>query len=243
MLEDGLSYPLNGDNALARIIIGGLLGFGSILIIPAFALMGYLVWVLGGAARGEAEPPAFENWGEMIVDGLKATAVSLIYGIVPFVLIFVSTFIAGSGSTAGGDTASGILSGIGLLGFLVSLLAMFVLYYLIPAALTNMALEDEFGAAFDFDAIKEVIFSADYLIAWLIPFALAAGVQILLSAVTFVLVLSVVGILALPFVILIGPFIQFYVQVAAFYMFGAAFGKVVGIGGADAHDEFETPAA
>ncbi|MBP1986950.1 DUF4013 domain-containing protein [Halolamina salifodinae] len=189
--------------------------------------MGYLVWVLGGAARGEAEPPAFENWGEMIVDGLKATAVSLIYGIIPFVLIIVSIFVAGSGSTTGSDSAAGLLGGVGLLGFLVSLVAMFLLYYLIPAALTNMALENEFSAAFDFGTIKQVIFSGDYLIAWLIPFVLAAGVQILLSAVSLVLVLSVVGILALPLVILIGPFIQFYVQVAAFYMFGVAFGRVV----------------
>ena len=232
MLEEGLSYPLNGDDALGRIVIGGLLGFGSFLIVPAFALLGYLVWVLEGAARGEEEPPAFEDWGDMIVDGLKATGVSLVYGIVPFALMFVSIFVAGSGGTSGNDTVTGILGGVGLLGLLVSFVAMIVLYYLIPAALTNMALEDDFGAAFDFDAIKQVILSGDYLVAWLIPFVLAAGVQILLSAVTFVLILSIVGILALPLVLIVGPFIQFYVQVAAFYMFGVAFGKVVDVPGA-----------
>ncbi|QKY18849.1 DUF4013 domain-containing protein [Halolamina sp. CBA1230] len=226
MLEEGLSYPLEGDSALGRVLIGGLLGFGSFLIIPAFALLGYLVWVLGDAARGEEEPPAFENWGEMIVDGLKATAVGIVYGILPFVLVFVSIVVAGSGGTTGSDTAAGILGSIGLLGLLVSFVAMFVLYYLIPAALTNMALEDSFSAAFDFGTIKQVILTGDYLVAWLIPFVLAAGVQILFSALTLVLVLSVVGILALPLLFLVGPIVQFYVQVAAFYMFGAAFGKV-----------------
>ena len=217
MLEEGLSYPLNGDSALGRIIIGGLLGFGSFLIIPAFALMGYLVWVLGGAARGDEEPPAFENWGEMLVDGLKATAVSLVYGIVPFALVFVSVFTIAGGGAAGSDTAMGLFGSIGLIGILVSILAMFVLYYLIPAALTNMALEDSFEAAFDFGTIKQAVLSADYLIAWLIPFALA----FLVNVVVFVLAITVVGLLLVPF-------LQFYVQVAAFYMFGAAFGKVVG---------------
>ena len=227
MLEEGLSYPLNGDSALGRILIGGLLIIGSVFIIPGIALMGYLVWVLGGAARGEEEPPAFEDWGDMIVDGLKATTVTIVYGILPFLLMFVSLFVAGSGSTTGSDTATGVLGGIGLVGFLVSFVALFVLYYLIPAALTNMALQDSFGAAFDFNTIKKVILTGDYLVAWLIPFLLAAGVQVLTTAVTLVLVISIVGILVLPLVFIVGPFLQFYVQVAAFYMFGAAFGNVV----------------
>jgi len=225
MLEEGLSYPFNGDSALGRIIIGGLLGFGSFLIVPAIALMGYLVWVLDGAARGEEEPPAFENWGDMIVDGLKATAVTIVYGIVPFLLVFLSVFVIAGGSASGSETGMGILGGIGLIGMLVSILAMFVLYYLIPAALTNMALEDSFGAAFDFGTIKQVILTGDYLIAWLIPFVLAA----LMNVVVFLLAITVVGLIVVPF-------IQFYVQVAAFYMFGVAFGKVVDVPGAVTED-------
>ena len=224
MLEEGLSYPIEGDSALGRIVIGGLLGFGSFLIIPVFALMGYLVWVLGGAARGEEEPPAFENWGEMIVDGLKATAVALVYGILPFALVFVSIFVAAGGASIG-DSAGGILGGLGLLGILVSLLAMLVLYYLIPAALTNMALEDSFGAAFDFGTIKQVILTGDYLVAWLIPFVLAA----VMNVVVFALAVTIVGLIVVPF-------LQFYVQVAAFYMFGAAFGKVADVPGAARDD-------
>ncbi|NHX35728.1 MULTISPECIES: DUF4013 domain-containing protein [Halolamina] len=225
MLEEGLSYPFNGDSALGRIIIGGLLGFGSFLIVPAIALMGYLVWVLDGAARGEEEPPDFENWGDMIVDGLKATAVAIVYGIVPFVLVFLSVFVIAGGSASGSETGMGILGGIGLLGMLVSMVAMFVLYYLIPAALTNMALEDSFGAAFDFGTIKQVILTGDYLVAWLIPFVLAA----LMNVVVFLLAITVVGLVVVPF-------IQFYVQVAAFYMFGVAFGKVVDVPGAVTDD-------
>jgi hypothetical protein len=217
MLEEGLSYPLNGDSALGRIVIGGLLGFGSFLIVPAFALFGYLVWVLEGSARGEEEPPTFEDWGDMIVDGLKATGVTFVYGIVPFALVFVSIFvIAGGGAT--GDTAGGILSGIGVLGMLVSFLVMFGLYYIIPAALTNMALEDSFGAAFDLDTIKQAVLSGDYLVAWLIPFVLAA----LMNVAVILLSITVVGLIVVPF-------LQFYVQVAAFYMFGVAFGKVVDV--------------
>lgn len=218
MLEDGLSYPMKGESGLARILIGGLLGVVSILIVPAFALAGYLVWVLAGAARGEPEPPAFEDWGTMIVDGLKATAVTVVYGLVPFFLIFLSIFVFAGGAGSGSDTAAGVLGGLGLLGMLLSFVAMVLLYYLIPAALTNMALEDSFGAAFDFGTIKRAVLSADYLIAWLIPFVIAFVVNVLV----FFLAVTIIGLVFVPFV-------QFYVQVAVFYMFGTAFGKVVGV--------------
>jgi len=218
MLEDGLSYPVNGDGALGRIVIGGLLGLGSFLIFPVFLLMGYLVWVLDGAARGREEPPAFENWGEMLVDGLKATAVSVVYGIAPFAFVFLSIFVIAGSGASGSDTAAGILGGIGVIGILVSILAMFVLYYLIPAALTNMAIEDSFGAAFDFGTIKQAVLSVDYLVAWLIPFLLAA----VMNVIVFGLALTIVGLVVVPF-------LQFYVQVAAFYMFGVAFGKTVDV--------------
>lgn len=218
MLEEGISYPLQGEDAITRIIIGGVLGLLSFLVVPAFALIGYLVWVLAGAARGEEEPPAFADWGTMIVDGLKATAVAIVYGIVPFVLVFVSIFVmAGSGAT-GSDTVAGIFGGLGILGMLVSFVAMFVLYYLVPAALTNMALEGSIGAAFDVDTVKRAVLSTEYLVAWLVPFAIAVVVNV----VVFVLAMTIVGLLFVPF-------IQFYAQVAVFYMFGTAFGTVVGV--------------
>lgn len=233
MFEEGLSYPLSGDDALGRIIIGGLLGFGSFLVIPAFALFGYFVWVLEGAARGREEPPAFEDWGDMLVDGLKATAAAIVYGIVPFVLVFVSVFVIAGGIGSGSDTAAGVLGSIGVLGMLMSLLAMIILYYLVPAALTNMALEGTFGAAFDFGTIKQAVLSVDYLIAWILPFVIALVVNVVVTVLAF----TIIGLVLVPF-------IQFYVQVAVFYMFGTAFGKVVGVeqAGNDGVEGGATPA-
>lgn len=217
MLEDGLSYPLKGDNALGRILIGGLLGMFSVLIIPAFALLGYFVQILAGASRTEPEPPAFENWGRLVGDGLRATLVVIVYGIIPFVLMAFSFGTAMAGAM--GDSGGSVLGSIGALGFLASLLGMFLAYYLIPAALTNMAIEGSIGAAFEFDRLKQVLLSLDYFVAWLLPFVVA----LLANIATFFVVLVTFGLGAL-----LVPFIQFYVQVAVFYMFGRAFGKAIG---------------
>ncbi|AFK19562.1 DUF4013 domain-containing protein [Haloferax mediterranei ATCC 33500] len=194
---------------------------GSFLIIPMFLLFGYLVRVLGATASGDPEPPAFDDWGGMAVDGVKGFVVTLVYGFVPFALIAVSFGIGMGGAGTGNDAAAGILGGIGALGMLVSFVALFVLYYLVPAALTNMAVEGDFGAAFDFSRLKDILLSVDYLVAWLIPFLIAFVAQ----AVTSLLVTVTFG---LGFILV--PTIQFYTNVAVFYMFGRAFGKVTGVG-------------
>ncbi|ELZ87619.1 hypothetical protein C453_04674 [Haloferax elongans ATCC BAA-1513] len=220
MLEDGLSYPLSGDNTLGRIVIGSLLVAGSILVIPMFLLFGYLVRVLEYTARNEPEPPEFDDWGKMFVDGLKGVVVTLVYGILPFALIGVSLTLSAGGASSGNDAAAGILGGVGVIGLLASFVGLFVLYYLVPAALTNMAVEDSIGAAFDFSLLKDVLLSFDYLIAWLIPFGIAFVAQLLTSAlVTFTFGIGIILV----------PTVQFYVNVSVFYMFGSAFGKVTGI--------------
>lgn len=233
MLEDGLSHPLAGENAIERVIIGGLLGFGSFLIVPMFALFGYLVWVLDGAAHEAPEPPAFDDWGDMIVDGLKGTVVALVYGLVPLILMVGSFAVIGGGAVLGSDTARGILGGLGLIGILVSFLAMLLLYYLVPAALAGMAVEGDIGGAFDVDTLTDALFSVEYLVAWLIPVLLG----LFLNIVTLILVFTIFGLLLVPF-------INFYAQVAIFYMFGRAFGEAVGVGDGhvDEPDEGAVPA-
>lgn len=132
--------------------------------------------------------------------------------------MFVSIFVIAGGVGSGSDAAAGLLGGVGLLGMFVGFLAMVVLYYAIPAALTNMALEGSLGAAFDVGTIKRAVLSVDYLVACLAPFAIA----FVMNLVGFALAATIVGLLVVPFV-------QFCVQVAVFYLFGAAFGKVVGV--------------
>ncbi|MFB6126453.1 MAG: DUF4013 domain-containing protein [Halolamina sp.] len=218
MLEDGLSYPARGDDALGRVVIGGILGFGSVLVVPAFLLLGYLVRVLEQSARNVEEPPSFEDWGGLLVDGLKATAVVVVYGLVPFGLLAVSGTVFAGGVVAGGETVTGVVGGLGALGLLVSLLATALLYYLVPAALSSMAVQGSFGDAFDAGTLKSLLLSADYLLAWFVPFVIAVALNVVVA----VLALTVVGLLVVPF-------LQFYVQVAVFYMFGAAYGTVVGV--------------
>lgn len=211
MFEDGIKFPLEGDEAVKRIVIGGLLGIFSFLIVPAFALVGYYVEAAKAGVEEAPEPPAFDDWGDLIVKGIVGTVIMILYAIVPMVLVMLTTGMSFAGVAQGG-TAGGILGGLGAIGLLIALLAMLVVYYAIPAGLVNYAIEDSIGAAFDWSAIKPVLFSADYLVAWLVPFVLA----FVLNIVAVILAITIVGLILLPF-------LQFYVYVAVMYMFGRAF--------------------
>jgi len=221
MFEDGMSYPVRGD-WIGRIAIGGLLAIFSFLIIPAFLLVGYLIRVLNTTVRGIEEPPQFNEWGDLFVKGLVGTVISVIYSIVPFALFgalgFVLFGIIGIAGSAGGD-GGGIVAGLGLSAFLLLLLlfipVVFAVYYMVPAALTNYAIEDSFGAAFDLGTIKPILLSSEYLIAVLLPLVVA----VLLWIATSILSITVIGLLLVPF-------LQFYGQVAIFRMFGSAFKTV-----------------
>lgn len=218
MLEDGLSYPLRGD-WIGRVAIGGILGFLSILVVPALAISGYTLEVIRQTVAGEDEPPEWDDWGGLIVDGIKVAVVAFVYSIVPTIVVLgVGITMLGIGGAAG-DTGGGIVAGVGILTFLLLIPVMFIVYYLVPAALANMAIEGNLGAAFDVDVMRDVVLTSEYFLAVLMPIV----VGILLNVVASILAVTVVGLVLVPFV-------SFYGQVAVFRMFGTAFADTSGKG-------------
>lgn len=218
MLEEGISYPFKGDNALGRNVIGGLLVAFSWLIVPGLVHYGYLVRVLEDTVSGAEEPPEFDEWGEMILDGLKLMVITLVYAIVPFAIAGVIMLFGIGLGAAGGDGSGGIVAGFGLLGMLVLFLASLVLFYVLPAAVTNFAREGNVGAAFDFDTITDVLTSSEYVVAWLLPI-------VIYTVAYFAIILLAITIIGLIFV----PWVSFYASVVIFQMFGQAYATALDV--------------
>ena len=211
MLEDGLSYPLRGD-WIERVLIGGVLGLLSMLLLPAIVVLGYLVRVLETTVEGAEDPPEFEDWGDLLVKGLFGTVITVAYTFVPVLAYLIVVFLViGAGGAVGGDAGAlvGVLGALLALAFLPVLL---LVYYAVPAALTAYAVRGEIGAAFDVGLLKPTLLSTEYLVAILMPLVVTFALWI----VTGVLAITVVGLILVPF-------LQFYGQVAVFRMFGSAF--------------------
>ncbi|MGQ3329429.1 MULTISPECIES: DUF4013 domain-containing protein [Halorubrum] len=214
MLEDGLSYPVRGD-WIGRIAIGGILGLFSVLLLPAFIIVGYLVRVLEETIGGEDVPPEFTDWGDLLMKGVIGTIITIAYTVIPVVVYGVVVAVVGGTSGAIGGDAGALIGVVGVLLALAFIPVLFLIYYAVPAALSAYAARGEMSAAFDPDLLKPAVFSTEYLVAVLMPIVVAVVSWIA----TAVLAVTVVGLLLVPFV-------QFYGQVAVFRMFGAAFATV-----------------
>jgi hypothetical protein len=226
MLSDALSFPRRGDDWLPTLLIGGVLSvlasFGPLLLfVPFFVLQGYLVRVLDRAARDQRLPPSFTEWGSLVVDGLKAFVVSVVYGLFafgPLTLVFATlVVIVPTGPTVAepGMTpemspppriTGGLLVFVGLL--LVALVLFVIVGYLLPAALANFAIEGRLGAAFHLRTIGQGAFTKEYAVAWLLAVVVGAVGGLLGSLLS---------------AIVVGIFVLFYVQVSFYYLVGRGF--------------------
>ena len=143
-IEASLNYLRDGDDALATLLIGGVLLLASPLLIPAFAVFGYVVRVLRRTADGDDGPPVFDARGELLADGLRAFVVTFVYSLLPLGVVAVAAVLGLGAFVArpGGEFVGAGTVAVGLIvpvGGLVALLVSLVGTYLTPAAVAAAA--------------------------------------------------------------------------------------------------------
>lgn len=213
MFQDALNYPRNSDSAVKNVAIGGILLFLSFLFVPALAVLGYVVRSLRGVLDGVEEPPAFDEWGELLADGVKAFAIGLAYSLVPAVIAIVAVVTSGAtlGLTGPGQTG-GLVVGLIALGALALLTVVSLLAaYVVPAAIVAWVRTDSLGAAFSPGELRVLAFSKTYATGWVV----AVGISLLGGIVVGVLNAVLIG-------ALLAPFITFYANVAGAHAIGTA---------------------
>ena len=208
-LEETLRYPMEDDDWTVTILIGGVLTLLSLLVFPTVFVYGYLVQAVRERADGAAQPPAFEDWGELLVDGLKAWVISIVYMLVPLVVFGVT--VGGSLLAIATGTRAGAGAGLaGLFGGLaISFVLSLVFGYVATAAIIHFACTGEFGAGFDFGTLRKLILSPEYATPWLVSIALFIAVNVVVN------LLNVIPFLGSLLAVILSPFATFYVLVVA----------------------------
>lgn len=213
-LNDIVTYPMENDDWLVTTIIGGVLMLLSVFIVPLFLVYGYLVGVIRGSLGGASEPPSFGDWGTLLVEGLQAWLIGVIYMLIPLIVggltVGGSVLAIATGTNAGAAIGSGSM----FVGFLVTVILALVFGYIAVAAIVNFAREERFGAAFDFDVLKGIVMHRDYAIAWLV----AVGIFFVASLVNAVPLLGWI----------LGPFVGFYAAVVAADLWADGFASALG---------------
>lgn len=207
------TYPMQSDEWVKTVLIGGIMIFFSFLLIPLFIAYGYIVRAIRSSLADDPTPPVFSDWEKLLVDGAQAFVIGIIYLLVP--LIVAGVTVGGSIMVIATGGEAGAAFGVGgmFFGLMISTLLSIAFGYFAIVALVNFAREERFGAAFDLDVIKTVALNKEYAIAWLV------------SVVAFILV-GIVGMIPLVGW-MFAPFASFYAAVVAANLWAGGFDQAI----------------
>ncbi|HMK54970.1 MAG TPA: DUF4013 domain-containing protein [Methanobacteriaceae archaeon] len=212
-------------NNAAVIVIMAILGI-LLAIVAGILIYGYLFRVIKATIAGMDDLPNFDDFGDMVVGGLKVLVVQIIYGLIfgiiaaiPIGIVMLVLGLSGALSPTTFTDPAAFL-GAGLFMW-VMYLAIFLLYlvllvigilYLIvvPMGIANMAYLGNIGSAFAFSDLRQKIESIRWgkAIVWVIATQFVFTVAVLIS---YILGLLLVGIILIPLLVI--PFmVLFYAR-------------------------------
>ncbi len=207
-LNDALNYAKKMFDDLGRLVVLIVLG---VIPIVNLTVMGYAARVLKTSPKTN-RPPKLEGYVDMWIQGLKIAVVTVIYMIIPVLIlgagivsIIAGIFGAGFGNLirqggwkGGLDTwdpsvwkdfemfASPAFIGFGALLIIIGFIIIFVVLLIHLIGISNMIKKDSFGKAFAFGEIFNIVGE----IGW--------GSYILWLIIMFVLFIIVSGLRAIP---------------------------------------------
>ena len=181
-------------------------------IIICIPLMGYMMKIY----RGAKPAPEVDDWGTLFIDGIKLLIVGFIY-FIPVIIIWAFASAAVFGAVLSGNPSAALagMAGAGVLG-LVAIILKIIIALILPMAAIRFARTNNFGEAFNFNAILAHIGKIgwiNYIIALIIA-AIVIGIPVvIIYFILFMLIfaLSIIGLLiaALVFLIIIPPIAVF----------------------------------
>ena len=229
-----LAYPFRDPNWKNKLLVGSavmLAGF-VVPVVPGLFVMGYFARILRQViAGGEWCLPEWDEWGQMLGDGLKLFGVSLVYSLPAIVLMvaafglsFVPSFMplfapvtdeSQTGAWVAGMFAASML-GLVLMGLATLLVLVALLFQ--PPAMAHMVARGPFGAAFRVRKWWRIVRAnwAGFALAYVI----AMGLGMVVYSATMVLYMTLVLCFLMPFVL--AP-LEVYLVMIAGVVFGEAY--------------------
>ena len=212
MLKPAIRYALQ-DDWVSRILAGGIFTATSVILLPAFTLLGYFLRVLEETVNGVPHPPDFEGYLSMTKDGFVAFIILGLYTISPLVLFVLTIY----GLVQINVIYNLSMVEFSLIGFIILLpvtIISLTAYYIVPVAMTNYAIKHEFRSAFQFSNIIKIAGTKTYIIGSILPVMLI----IISSVLTITVSTTGIG-------VVIVPFIQFFFQMIIIRLFAITYRK------------------
>jgi len=229
-LKNLLVFPFQDKNWIIKFILAFGFSWLGIFLIPSWFVLGYLYEIMRRVIIGREQPtlPEWEDWENLLKNGLRLFGVGFIYNLPAYVLIFVPQliffFMIPLAETSGSEEF--LLPFVGMPIVWVLMMAGMILsfagaFFMIIAA-AHMVAEDEFAAAF---RIEEwwLIFRKN-VSGYILSFVLIAGIYFMSIFVAQILMFTIVFCFVWPFAI---TFVMIYMQIIGSVLFAQAYNEGV----------------
>lgn len=232
--QETLTWPFKDPEWRNKFIVGSALALASSAVpilglVGIFAIYGYSLIVMR-AVMGGGSPalPKWDKYGELIVDGLKATLAAVGYfvpGFLAFCCAYVflfATIIATANASPSASAGTGVQFLLGQLGYFVLLFGGIMLFYLgtipTPVASGQYARTREIVSGYRLREIWAILRAnlVGYLLGWAVYLGLLMALSYLLVFVYATIILCFL----LP--VLLAP-LTFYMALLWATVFGAAY--------------------
>lgn len=212
-IENAVRYPMDHDDWLVTVLIGGVLSILGFLVVPLLFVAGIVVRAMSRTLDGVDEPPVFEDWTELLVDGLQAVIIWIVYLLIPIlIMLFTVGGVVLAGLTGGEGGLAAAIAGA-FIGFTISGILALLFGYVATAAVVNFARTGELAAGFQFRYLLDVILTAEYAIPWLV------------ALVVWIVVGFIAGIPVIGW--FISPFVSFYGALVAARLIAEGFDEAL----------------
>ncbi|HMO58508.1 MAG TPA: DUF4013 domain-containing protein [Roseiflexaceae bacterium] len=153
-ISKAFRYVFEDENWVARVLIGTLLSL--IPLVGIFMIFGYMLKIAENVAQGMERPlPEWNDFGDLLVRGLYALVISLVYSLPLLVIVFgmicaMGVIVGGAANTMG-EEAGGLVAAVGILLYVLFIGLMIVGSVLISivvyAAMARYVATKDFGSA------------------------------------------------------------------------------------------------
>jgi hypothetical protein len=156
-IGSAFTYMFDDEDWIKKLAIGGVAWLLGIVIVPFFLLFGYMLQTLKNVRDGQPVPlPEWDDFGTLIVEGLKVFAIALIYSI-PALIFYCASFGVQIGMQQADPDISNVLTGVAACVVCFEIVFLLLAVALFPAGMIRYAQYDTLSAAFQFGEIFRFI--------------------------------------------------------------------------------------
>ncbi|QLG48011.1 DUF4013 domain-containing protein [Natrinema halophilum] len=218
--DDVVSFPFSfplGKNGKPLALNSAFIFFFW-LVVPLLTSSGYTYRVGRAAARGDDDPPPFDDWGEMTMDGLLILVGSLVMAL-PFLVVIILIAVALG--------AVGVSSPLWLPILGTGMLALVGISYVAHATIPVMIGTGSLRKTFSDRRVLTFAFSLHYLKGALLLFVFGSVLYIAFGIIASILFLTVIG---MPLLIVLVPLMCAYAMEMQFTLWGRIYNEAADAG-------------